>query len=221
MRIKELAEVTGVSKTSIHYYTREKMLHPGNKGTRNSALYDESHIERLAQIKALRGLGKGVEGIKRILAWVDKGVDVQTAMELDDIVQEIPKVKPLPAELDKDASGQGKADELVATLNDENILAVPAEPLRNEIDRQALESIATLIELGVDPDGLVETAKIIRESVKKEITNGAKLTQNLPDAERAKLFLALSSNIKFLKQYLNLQARNLAIRELGLAPNDE
>ena len=54
MKISELIQRTGVSKETIHYYIREGVLHRPRKTGRNSAEYNESHVERIRTIKALR-----------------------------------------------------------------------------------------------------------------------------------------------------------------------
>ncbi len=54
MKISELIRRTGISKETIHYYIREGVLHKPRKTGKNSAEYNESHVERIRTIKALR-----------------------------------------------------------------------------------------------------------------------------------------------------------------------
>lgn len=54
MRINELSRISGVPKSTIHYYLREGLLHPPTKTGRTMAYYDSSHLDRLAAIKRLR-----------------------------------------------------------------------------------------------------------------------------------------------------------------------
>ena len=54
MKIKELAEKSGMPKSTIQYYLREGLLHPPLKTGRTSASYDESHLDRLRQIGKLK-----------------------------------------------------------------------------------------------------------------------------------------------------------------------
>jgi len=51
MRIAELSELTGVPKTTIHFYMREGLLHPPFKTSRTMAYYDQSHLDRLLSIQ--------------------------------------------------------------------------------------------------------------------------------------------------------------------------
>ncbi len=54
IKMKELEARTGVSRETIRYYIREGLLAEPEKPKPNVALYDETHIERLALIKKLQ-----------------------------------------------------------------------------------------------------------------------------------------------------------------------
>jgi len=51
MRIKELIQRSGVSRSTIHFYLREGLLHPPIKTGRTMAYYDRSHLDRLKSIQ--------------------------------------------------------------------------------------------------------------------------------------------------------------------------
>ncbi|RPJ17618.1 MAG: MerR family transcriptional regulator [Desulfobacteraceae bacterium] len=54
MRIKELEELSGVPRTTIHFYLRQGILHPPHKTGRTMAYYDDSHIQRLKEINQFK-----------------------------------------------------------------------------------------------------------------------------------------------------------------------
>lgn len=54
MRVRDLAEKAGVSRTTIHYYYREGLLPPPLKTGRTMALYTDVHLECLRFIRRLR-----------------------------------------------------------------------------------------------------------------------------------------------------------------------
>ncbi|MFZ5571068.1 MAG: MerR family transcriptional regulator [Thermodesulfobacteriota bacterium] len=54
MKISELIRQTGVSKETIHYYIREGVLPKPRKTGKNTAEYNESHVEQIRTVKALR-----------------------------------------------------------------------------------------------------------------------------------------------------------------------
>ncbi len=54
MKISELTRRTGVSKETIHYYIREGVLKKPRKTGKNTADYDDSFVDQIRTIKALR-----------------------------------------------------------------------------------------------------------------------------------------------------------------------
>jgi AcrR family transcriptional regulator len=54
MRIKELVDKSGVPRTTIHFYLRQGLLHPPHKTGRTMAYYDDTHLQRLREIEALK-----------------------------------------------------------------------------------------------------------------------------------------------------------------------
>src|SRR5271155_690746 len=54
MRMAELAEKSGVTRETIHFYLREGLLPRPRKGGRTVAFYGEEHLERLRTIRRLR-----------------------------------------------------------------------------------------------------------------------------------------------------------------------
>lgn len=57
MKLKELCEVSGCPAPTVKYYLREGLLHPGAHVNAREADYDDSHVERLRLIRALREVG--------------------------------------------------------------------------------------------------------------------------------------------------------------------
>ncbi|MFA5938110.1 MAG: MerR family transcriptional regulator [Sinimarinibacterium sp.] len=53
-RIKDLVELTGISKEAIRFYLAEGLLPPPEKSARNMAWYGKRHVELLQQIKLLQ-----------------------------------------------------------------------------------------------------------------------------------------------------------------------
>lgn len=87
MRMQELAERSGLPKTTIHHYAREGLLPPAHKTARNAAQYDASHLERLALITRLRDDDQdagplSIPDIRRVLEHVDAGTDLSAAVRL-------------------------------------------------------------------------------------------------------------------------------------------
>ncbi|MBX3143514.1 MAG: MerR family transcriptional regulator [Trueperaceae bacterium] len=72
VRIAELSDVCGVSVSTLKFYLREGLLHPGATRAVNQADYDESHVRRVRLVRALLELGNvQLADIRRVLAAVD------------------------------------------------------------------------------------------------------------------------------------------------------
>jgi DNA-binding transcriptional MerR regulator len=52
MKISELVKITDVSKETIHYYIREGVLRKPRKTGKNTADYNETHVDQIRTIKA-------------------------------------------------------------------------------------------------------------------------------------------------------------------------
>ncbi len=78
MKLSALAEATGISTASIKYYLRTGLLPPGVKQNQTTAVYHDTHVERLELIAALRQLvGLSIEQISTLTAVID---DPQASM---------------------------------------------------------------------------------------------------------------------------------------------
>src|SRR5688572_29910951 len=53
-KMKDLVVASGLPRQAIHFYVKEGLLPPGKKTGRNTALYSEEHLTRLALIKKLK-----------------------------------------------------------------------------------------------------------------------------------------------------------------------
>lgn len=72
MRLAELSSRSGVSAPTIKHYLRVGALHAGEQQSATWATYDESHLRRLALIRALVDVaGLPLEEVRRVLAAVD------------------------------------------------------------------------------------------------------------------------------------------------------
>src|SRR5690606_7052378 len=73
MRISELSQTSGVPTATIKYYLREGLLHEGELTSATQAQYDDSHLSRLALIRALVGAGGlSLAATRRVLDQLDR-----------------------------------------------------------------------------------------------------------------------------------------------------
>ena len=66
-RIKELADMSGTSIRTLHYYDQINLLKPTRSEDNGYRLYDEAQVVRLQQILFLKELEFPLSEIKRIL----------------------------------------------------------------------------------------------------------------------------------------------------------
>lgn len=72
MRISDVARESGVPVGTIKFYMREGLLSAGRKTSRTTAVYDESHVERLRLVRALTEVGGlGIAQVQRIVSVLD------------------------------------------------------------------------------------------------------------------------------------------------------
>src|SRR5688572_23827489 len=72
MRLAELSDRSGLSTATIKYYLRLGLLSPGVSESSTWATYDESHVRRLALVRALTDVGGlSLDGVRQVLAAVD------------------------------------------------------------------------------------------------------------------------------------------------------
>jgi AcrR family transcriptional regulator len=67
LTISQLERASGVPRTTIHFYLREKLLCPGLKTSATRALYSRRHLDRLSAIERLKKEGLSLPAIKQEL----------------------------------------------------------------------------------------------------------------------------------------------------------
>lgn len=82
MRLAELSTRSGVPTTTIKYYLRLGLLHAGERQSSTWSAYDDSHLRRLALIRALIDVaGLPLEAVHRVLKVVtDEAVPLHQAL---------------------------------------------------------------------------------------------------------------------------------------------
>jgi AcrR family transcriptional regulator len=67
LTMSELERASGVPRTTIHFYLREKLLCAGLKTSATRALYSQRHLDRLSAIERLKQEGLSLPAIKQEL----------------------------------------------------------------------------------------------------------------------------------------------------------
>lgn len=67
MTIKEVEEQTGLSRSNLRFYEKEKLIHPARNEKNDYREYSQQDVEEIKKIAYLRTLGISVESIYRII----------------------------------------------------------------------------------------------------------------------------------------------------------
>lgn len=111
LKIADLVEITGFSKTTIHYYTREGILSKPIKTARTMAYYTSQHVEELKQISKLKDAGYPIGFIRRMLQENNIG-SAGSKMEEETIKTETAILK----EASKSFSNEGYPETNIASI---------------------------------------------------------------------------------------------------------
>jgi hypothetical protein len=223
MRIKQLAAASGLPKTTIHYYTREGLLHPPAKSSANSATYDASHLARLRLISQLRSAEGGalpVFHVKRAIELIDAGVPVERAVGLQVAVMGAGVAREAqprsPAEVCA-ASGLSER-QLSAALAGRVLAKAPQAVDLDTTDAHAAVSVRALLAAGIRIEELESIAEMVRAISAYEMALAARLVAGKTAAARAEIYQALQTSGNAWHEYLFLRARQHDIADgLGTA----
>lgn len=215
MRMKELVEQSGVPRTAVHHYQREGLLPPARKTAPNAAVYGAEHVERLKLIRALRGAELGplsLDGVRRVLAMVDRGVEPEVAAALH----------ALPGGMGKTGSGSGRTREksLSDVAHDAGVSLSTARGLQasglligragagdarvfDEADAAAARLIADLVSHeGVSATDLDPIAELVVELVRYERALARLVTAKLGASEGIERRSSVYQSLHALRTYL-------------------
>ena len=165
MRMHELAERSGLPRTTIHHYLREGLLPEARKTAPNAAEYGQAHLERLELIGRLRAAESGelsIPEIRKVIAHVEAGVAPTVAVRLvEEDVEPVGDARVSPAGL---ADSVGIPAEFVHALVRAGILRLEADEKCSAADLLVVRACHAICEeRGIEPADLAPLADLIRE----------------------------------------------------------
>jgi len=184
IRIRELADATGVSIQTIHYYLREGLLPPPTKTSPNMAYYNPEYVDDIRLIKELkekRYLPLSV--IKLMLDAKRRGKQVNDIQDmkltLEDIFRPVGRSEEIePVNLMEVVMMTGLPVETLETLSKMGILmpiTIPEGERYDGLDVHIARTVKKLLDLGlavadleflkVYTEALLQGMQIIREKV--------------------------------------------------------
>lgn len=179
MRISALSTRSGVSVATLKYYLREGLLHPGHATAVNQADYDESHVRRVALVRALLVAGQlRVADVQDVIAAVEaQDVSLHEAFGVaqDALVPERDRSDPAHIEAGHAVDRLVKRHHLdVRPDAASKLLLADALALLTEFGFAAVvEDAATLVEYLVEP--ALDQARFEVAQVPQDATRGERL----------------------------------------------
>ncbi len=207
MKMRELVANSGVPRTAIHYYQREKLLPTAVKTAPNSASYSQVHLDRLALLTQLRERGLGIDQIRNILRWAADGADPQVAAALE-LAMSGGATGDQRFNLNDLAVGSGVPPETLRKFHKQGHLG--SEQNRADFDgfdREAAQCLGQLLNLGVDIKKIEATAANIDRIVATDMAESFRQAADMDPAERARYFLNITENMDKLTRYFVLRSR--------------
>ena len=110
MTVKEIAEITGISARTLHYYDEIGLLKPTAKSEAGYRLYDDKSLETLQQILFFREFDIPLKEIKSIITSPDFDRNQILQMQRKMLVAKKERMERLIASIDDILKGENKMD---------------------------------------------------------------------------------------------------------------
>lgn len=218
LKMKQLADATGVAKSTILLYVKQGLLPRPVKTSPNMAYYHPVCVQRIAFIKQVQTTHRlPLAAIKGLLREMDKGRDIAPLLELQSLLFGSAMEK-MNQEAFCRATGLDKNQlDLLCGLN----LILPLEAdCFDEQDVGIGVLLRQSLDLGLDPNDLAFYPAFARDIVDTEIRLREQYTKDLDFKENASLTLEMTRMARGLRAYVidrSLQRR--LIEYQGLKPN--
>jgi len=215
MRIKELAESTGLPKSTIAHYVHQGLLPKPIKTARNMAYYHPSCVERIAFLRQIQSQYRlPLAAIKRLLKERDKGRDVTPLLEFQKVLFRNTR---RTLTLNKFSKATGLSAEEANSYVEMQLLIPLGNGLFDEEDIEIGRVLKRLCELGVDLEEASFYPRICKQLLEHELEWRRRLTAELPFEQDASLTLELTRAARALRPYVIdrlFQRRLLAMKGL-------
>jgi DNA-binding transcriptional MerR regulator len=192
IKISDLAKITGVPKSTIHYYVKMGLLPSPLKTSQNMAYYDEKCAEQVCLIKELQERKFiPLEHIKHLLWHVINGkVPAKLLVNTHKMIFDFKSPHEKFLTLQQFIKKTGLSEDSVAKAKSLRLL-LPAGPVRTPFDSddvRAGDILKKLIDVGMKLDELAYYPKMINEVVIKDLELHEKVTAALEKEDQVKFF---------------------------------
>ncbi len=201
LKMRELAEATGVNKPTILFYIKEGLLPRPVKTSPNVAFYPVSFIERINLIRTLQDRHRlSLTRIKEILMQKDAGKEIAPLIDMHDTIFGSRG----SARIEKKAFciSTGLSEEQVDAAVKAKLL-LPMQPDYFDSEDLTLGSmLKQIFELGISLNEITYYSKLGQQIVKKEMMIHERLVQGTSAEKTITLTLELSRIARTMRGYV-------------------
>jgi len=200
LKMKQLADATGVAKSTILLYVKKGLLPQPVKTSPNMAYYDPACIERIAFIKKVQASHRlPLAAIKGLVRELDKGQDIAPLLELQSMLfGAAGKI----LDRKKFCKATGLSDFQVSALCRLRLLVPLGQDGFDDQDLAVARLLKECLDLGVAPEDLGFYPEFARQIVDSEIQLRETYTKDLGFKENAGLTLELTRLARGLRPYV-------------------
>jgi DNA-binding transcriptional MerR regulator len=200
--MRDLVRLSGVARSTIQFYERERLLPPREKRGQTSMLYREDTVERLRTIRRLQAEERlTLEEIRRVLALVEKGGDAGASLRLMKTMGPLRGSAPV-VDRPRLAQESGLSLRSIAQALRLGLLSPTAKDGFDREDLDAARVMAELLSLG----GRLEELAFYREHgeriVKHELALRDRLIQGLGMSQAIRVTEEVTVMAKQIRAYL-------------------
>lgn len=201
LRMKELAEATGLPKSAILHYVAQGLLPEPIRTGPNMAYYNPACIERIRFIRTIQSkYAFPLSKIKLLLARKDEGIDVAPLLELNETVFTSGKGPGLDKGAFCDAAGLTPGQ--VKALMDNGLLLPLKKGCFNEQDVTIGRIYAQGLALGIKVSDMTFYAVTAKQIVDEEMRLRRRFTVHLPDDQDAGITQKLVHAARATRNYV-------------------
>jgi len=224
MKMNELSKKSGLSPSTIRYYISEKMIAEPKRPTKNSAIYQDKHLQSLKLIKQIREISGALPltSIKRIIQLVNRGIELEVAIVLhQEISGQLGGMVDLSNGLNlmELVKTTGVTKSFVMMLIDQGIMVPePGEKQSfNEADIKLIETVNFVLKMIPDAmDYLSQISSYLKQASALEMELRNISTKTVDDETAAKISQKFQKLGNFFHAYLFSRFRQEEISKFQL-----
>ncbi len=227
----ELEERTGVPRTTIHFWSRERLLPDAEKPAPNAAYYDQRHIRRIRLLDRLRRPPLGplpLPLVRRVVQLVELGIELESAVSLErSVLGSLPNDLPASSLTSRELAEEAGVTPAFVEEMQEVLLLVPppgSPATWDALDLLLVRTCAALVRgTGLPLEAARRISETIRALSRYEMELRNRAVQGADDGAAAELTGRIQAGVNLIHGYLFYRWRLHDIAELGagLLPNEE